>query len=167
MPYYAAGDYKTYGYHGDPGFLSGLWRGIKNVGRLLITPKVPAPPPPMSTPQSFPGVGAGTSLARIPRLRLPPPKPPRAPPGRGGGAPGFLAGAAVGSVTAKEVPMENGCCPSGYHPAKDGTARCVRNRRMNVTNPRALRKAMRRIDGFGRLARRMGYVKKRAPARRK
>jgi len=45
-----------------------------------------------------------------------------------------------------------GCCPSGYHLAKDGSGRCVRNRSMNVANPRALRRSLRRVAGFGKLA---------------
>jgi len=44
--------------------------------------------------------------------------------------------------------------PSGYHFAKDGSGRIVRNRRMNVANPRALRRSMRRVQGFEKLARR-------------
>lgn len=40
-----------------------------------------------------------------------------------------------------------GGCPQGFHPAKDGSGRCVRNRRMNVMNPRAARRAIRRIKG--------------------
>jgi len=48
----------------------------------------------------------------------------------------------------------SGCCPSGFHLAKDGTGRCVRNRSMNVANPRALRRSLRRVAGFGKLAQR-------------
>jgi len=47
-----------------------------------------------------------------------------------------------------------GCCPSGFHLAKDGSGRCVRNRSMNVANPRALRRSLRRVAGFGKLAQR-------------
>ncbi|MFQ1042878.1 hypothetical protein, partial [Gilliamella sp. CG16] len=46
------------------------------------------------------------------------------------------------------------CCPSGFHMAKDGSGRCVRNRSMNVANPRALRRSLRRVAGFGKLAQR-------------
>ena len=38
--------------------------------------------------------------------------------------------------------------PRGYHYAKDGSGRIVRNRRMNVCNPRAARRAIRRIKGL-------------------
>jgi len=47
-----------------------------------------------------------------------------------------------------------GMVPSGYHYAKDGSLRIVRNRRMNIANPRALRRAMRRVQGFEKLAKR-------------
>jgi len=40
-----------------------------------------------------------------------------------------------------------GLCPVGFHPAKDGTGRCVRNRRMNVLNHKAAMRAIRRIKG--------------------
>lgn len=50
--------------------------------------------------------------------------------------------------------------PRGYHLAKDGSGRLVRNRRMNVTNPVALRRAIRRQDGFVQLAKRMGLVQR-------
>lgn len=55
------------------------------------------------------------------------------------------------------------CCPPGYHPnksisrarstmgAEPGTI-CVSNRSMNVANPRALRRGLRRVSGFGKLA---------------
>lgn len=51
-----------------------------------------------------------------------------------------------------QQPMMGGCCPSGYHLAKDGSGRCVKNRAMNVANPRALRRSLRRVAGFGKLA---------------
>ena len=57
------------------------------------------------------------------------------------------------------------CCPSGFHPNKTtGSGKqtlgmppgsyCVRNRSMNVANPRALRRGLRRVAGFGKLANR-------------
>lgn len=47
-----------------------------------------------------------------------------------------------------------GCAPTGYHFAKDGSGRLVRNRRMNVANVHALRRATRRQKGFVKLAKR-------------
>ncbi len=55
-----------------------------------------------------------------------------------------------------------GACPSGYHLAKDGSGRLVRNRSMNVANPRALRRSLRRVAGFGKLAQRSKQDIKRA-----
>lgn len=43
----------------------------------------------------------------------------------------------------------NPCC-SGFHLDKTQGVRCVRNRRMNPLNPRALRRATRRLKGFER-----------------
>lgn len=56
-----------------------------------------------------------------------------------------------------------GCCPTGYHFNKsESRARatmgappgsiCIKNRSMNVANPRALRRGLRRVAGFGKLA---------------
>jgi hypothetical protein len=54
-----------------------------------------------------------------------------------------------------------GMCPSGYHLNKSMTRSgappgtvWVRNRSMNVANPRALRRSLRRVAGFGKLAKR-------------
>lgn len=42
------------------------------------------------------------------------------------------------------APAANGRCPSGFHPARDGRG-CVKNRRMNPANGRAIRRAVRRL----------------------
>jgi len=47
----------------------------------------------------------------------------------------------------------NGACPSGWHLAKDGSGRCVRNRRMNFGNARAARRSVRRLKGARKLLR--------------
>ena len=41
----------------------------------------------------------------------------------------------------------SGGCPAGYHPAKDGSGRCVRNRRVNYANGRAAGRAAKRLKG--------------------
>ena len=155
MSYYGRpmGDYKTYGYAGDPGFLSSLWGGIKKVAKVaarvafpvpamlydVVKGRKPMPPAPFTAmpagmPSSFPGVGAVPGT--LPAMR--------------GRAPMAFGGAPVGlGAQAPGV-----ACPSGYHLAKDGSGRMVRNRRMNVANPRALRRSMRRVQGFEKLARR-------------
>ncbi len=59
------------------------------------------------------------------------------------------------------IVMPNGLpgCPSGYHPEKSGKAYCVRNRRMNPLNPRALSRATRRVGGFARAVKRARTIK--------
>ena len=165
MSYYGRpmGDYKTYGYAGDPGFLSSLWRGVKKfalpvIGGMLGGPVGAAiggavgskPSPPSQFPMvpqaggGFPVMGqvtmpGGMSISGGVMI----PGKGRLPPFTATG-PGVLpAGGRGGSMV-----------PSGYHFAKDGSGRLVRNRRMNVANPRALRRSMRRVQGFEKLARR-------------
>lgn len=58
-------------------------------------------------------------------------------------------GAAVGSFFGGGG--DAGACPSGWHPAKDGSGRCVRNRRMNFGNARAARRSVRRLKGARKL----------------
>ena len=165
MSYYrpAMGDYKTYGYAGDPGFLSSLWKGIKSValpvlGGLIAGPagvavataagatKPMAPQQPFRLPGiaggavSFPG-GVSVSGAWQPGALVP--GQGRLPPFTATG-PGVLPSGGRGGAMV----------PSGYHFAKDGSGKLVRNRRMNVANPRALRRSMRRVQGFEKLARR-------------
>ena len=62
------------------------------------------------------------------------------------------AGVGAGNVmTGGGAGTSSNGCPSGYHPAKDGSGRCVRNRYMNYGNARAARRAVRRIKGARRL----------------
>ena len=71
--------------------------------------------------------------------RTPPPLTPgRIPPGPQVVHPGF------GGCP----PDPSMCCPKGHHPDKKFGVKCVRNRRMNPLNPRALRRALRRVDQF-------------------
>ncbi len=162
MSYYQRpmGDYKTYGYAGDPGFLSGLWRGIKRIAPSIIggmlggpagamiggamgggrTPPIiqaAVPPGTVGGALTFPG-GVRLSTAYTPGQAVTKYKYPRA-----------IAGQPTAAAAAAGM-----CPPSGYHYAKDGSGRIVRNRRMNVANPRALRRSMRRVQGFEKLAKR-------------
>ncbi len=70
---------------------------------------------------------------------------------------GTLPRGAVSFIT-----MPNGTtgCPSGYHPEKQNKPYCVRNRRMNSLNPRALSRASRRVGGFARAVKRARTLKK-------
>jgi len=60
-------------------------------------------------------------------------------------------GAAVGSLFAGGGGGD--ACPAGFHFAKDGSGRCVRNRRMNFGNARAARRSVRRLKGARKLLR--------------
>ena len=166
MSYYRRpmGDYKTYGYAGDPGFLSSLWKGVKSIalpiiggmlggpvgaamGAAVAAPK-PAAPPAMYLPAPAVGLGPQAPPTMVPGMgRLPP---------FTATGPGVLPGGG----------RPGGMVPSGYHFAKDGSGRLVRNRRMNVANPKALRRSLRRTSGFVKLAKRAlkgtGYAVRRA-----
>jgi len=152
MSYYSPpmGDYRTGGYaQGDPGFLSSLWKGFKKVARFI--------PGPIGTIAT--AIGGATVLTKM----TPPMRPlgmgtPMTPGGRAmlamqppGGLP-MGTGRVLGGP--EYAGMQAGCPPRGYHFAKDGSGKIVRNRRMNITNPRALRRAMRRVQGFEKLAKR-------------
>jgi len=178
MPYASRpmGDYGQRGYRGDPGFLSGLFKIAKKfvapvlggiiggpIGAVIGGLGAPAPPkraPPPMLPGfaggaiTFPG---GTQVG----LGFAPGAPGVMVPGRGPlppFAPGGVGQAGRGGTLV----------PSGYHFAKDGSGRLVRNRRMNVANPRALRRAMRRAQGFEKLARRsINFNKRVRPARKR
>jgi len=146
MPYAnrPMGDYKTYGYAGDPGWLSSLWKKvIKPAAGFLIGGPVGAV------------IGAASSGAG---QAVGPPAPALAPPpGSIGGAVTFPGGtrvAVAGVIPHAGAPGMAGHTPAGFHLDKKTRTRWVRNRRMNVANPRALRKAMRRVQGFEKLAKR-------------
>ncbi len=92
--------------------------------------------------------------------------------GQGSGTPGlFPPGGLEGITNGGCVPcrkpkvqfirLPNGLpgCPSGYHPEKSGKPYCVRNRRMNSLNPRALSRASRRVGGFARAVKRARTLK--------
>jgi len=165
MPYYAQarGDYATHGYgRGDPGFLSSLWKGVKGVAGVAIGTALGGP---------IGGIIGGRILGGSrtpPIMAVQKPSPSRSSqfnigPIQARGTQ-FFPPVPTFTGQALRIPsggMENlggagaaGCCPRGYHLAKDGSGRCVRNRRMNVANPRALRRSMRRVQGFEKLARR-------------
>jgi hypothetical protein len=68
------------------------------------------------------------------------------------------AAAVLGAGAGVEHMMAGGgaACPKGFHPCKSRhgckQGLCVRNRHMRVTNPRALRRSIRRATGFAKLA---------------
>jgi len=153
MSYYSRpmGDYRTGGYgypQGDPGLFGFLGKIIKKAAPVLGRFFGPVGA----------AVGAGFTAAEATKAiigapQLPP--PPAAFPGVGM-APvvGQVIGGAIAGYQA--APIAAGACAAGYHPRKDKRLpfKCVRNRRMNIANPRALRRGMRRVKGFEKLARR-------------
>lgn len=149
MSYYA-GDY----YAGDPGFLSWGGRLLKSavsavpivggvVSSFLGGLEKRAPATMRAMKVLGPPVLSGAGAAGIERALA-----PRAAPGLlmpGMGLRGMPGGAMVPGMR-------------GYHlskPRKGVPQHMVRNRRMRVTNPKALHRAIRRASGFARLARKV------------
>jgi hypothetical protein len=72
------------------------------------------------------------------------------------GAAGAMGAVGVGAgALAEKRHMAGG--QKGYHVSKK-TGKVVRNRRMNVCNPRALRRSLRRAHGFAKLAMRTIHI---------
>lgn len=141
------GDYKTYGYAGDPGFLS----SVLKIGRRLLPIAGRIFGGPVG---AVIGAVAGAAAGSKPRAPAAPPALPP-PPGSIGGAVSFPGGTTVSVAGVLPSHAAIGAhAPAGYHLDKATKTRWVRNRRMNVTNPRALRKAMRRVQGFEKMAKR-------------
>ena len=164
MAYYQGDYYQGDYYQGDP-FIGGLiaagatWLGKKifkrklsTVGQGALAKRVTGG---LTRAAPYAAVGAGFSGMNIPI----PFSPFQMTPGAAlpGGQPLFSRRQGLSlqlPVSSTYTAPPGGCCPSGYHLAKDGSGRCVRNRSMNVANPRALRRSLRRVAGFGKLAQR-------------
>jgi len=98
---------------------------------------------------------------------------------RGAGTVGRAAGRVITGRTAAAVGAgvlagqlllpdgSTGACPSGWHLAKDGSGRCVRNRRMNFGNARAARRSVRRLKGARKLLQDIEKMMPRRPAARR
>jgi len=91
--------------------------------------------------------GRGPTLPAFPPV--PPGQIPPALPGRSG--PGFTLGGAIPSNGTGCLPGAMNPCCRGQHLDKATGTKCVSNRRMNVTNQKALRRAIRRSKGFARV----------------
>lgn len=138
MGYYMAGDY----YRGDGNYAAGgvfsfLGKAAKTVLGLTPVGKIAqaALPTVFNTPTSFAAPGG-----QIPTT----PGPPV--PGVGGAISRILPGGSSGYQS-----------PAGYHWSKTAE-KWVKNRHMNVTNVRALRRGARRVRGFLKLAGRLGAL---------
>lgn len=174
MPYagmvrsnYAAGDY--YGgaggwRRGDPGLFSSIGNFFKGAVHTVSGIAGALLPAPFSAPAKVVNklTGGGGTVVRSFNPATPTfPPPPSLPIGPGQsqlpmpmGAGGALCGTR-GFRANKSTYVTRGGGTSRWpqqlvvHPA--GTE-CVKGRRMNVANPRALRRALRRVAGFGKLA---------------
>jgi len=141
------GDYKTYGYAGDPGWLSNIWKAVKKPLLKVAGVMIGGPVGGLITAASV--GGAVVAATRKPAA------PAAPPPGSIGGAVSFPGGTTVSVAGVLPTHAAIGAhAPAGYHLDKATRSRWVRNRRMNIANPRALRKAMRRVQGFEKLAKR-------------
>lgn len=138
------GDYYR-GRRGDP-FWGGLWSVIKGVGSALLgAPRMAAPTPtfpstqfsgaelmaPMPNMARMPIVQRGARAMGMTTTRR------AAPPATRGGSPG------------DQIVNING---KWYRQDFEGFLHSLSRRRMNPANPRALRRSIRRVVGFGRLA---------------
>lgn len=137
MPYYGRGDYYAGRFRGDPG----LWDWVKKGAKVALGFATGGP---LGAARAALPSGPGGTTVSI--------QPPQIGPVRLG--PSIQVESYRGYRGSVDVPASDGACPRGFHPAKDGSGRCVRNRRMNVTNPSALRRAIRREEGFIQLAKR-------------
>lgn len=155
-------------YQGDPGFLSGFGKVLGAFGGAIpvIGPAVSK----IGGALGRIGSAAGKVMSKHPTLSA-----------AGGAAVSGIAGA-TGEALVHHMGARPGVMPGGagagrmapiggpslrgYHmskPRRGVPSHMVRNRRMRVTNPRALRRAIRRAKGFERLARKvMHFVSPRA-----
>lgn len=98
--------------------------------------------------KSLPGVGTIATIAGL---------IPRFPPKKGLGP---------GQPYSQTAPLLSDNCPPGYHLVRKpfGRDKCVRRKRMNVGNTKALRRAIRRARGFEKLAKRvLGFSSPKKP----
>lgn len=146
---YYSGDY----YQGDPGLFGFIGRTIKKGFRAasgLVGTVLPGPGGAIARRVSGALAPSRPLRPAPPSARLAPP-PPRIT----AEVEQFRGYRASVNGKAARVGMDaSGCCPTGYHPVKSGEGYCVRNRSINVANPRALRRGLRRVAGFAKLARR-------------
>lgn len=159
MAYYQGDYYQGDYYQGDP-FLGSLFaKGLGWLGKKIFKRRLnPVGQAALERVTSrglrtMAPVAAGTALAFSPSIPIPFTKLQVTPSAFLPGGVPFVGPRRQPAAMAPGMDAA-GCCPSGYHMAKDGSGRCVRNRSMNVANPRALRRSLRRVAGFGKLAQR-------------
>jgi hypothetical protein len=180
---YYRGDY----YRGDPGLFSFVGKAIRTVGNI-----VPGPVGAVAKAVGSAIAGPTQKSLAVPTMQPPALQIPDI--GiRVGGPSGFQIGAfnpppsvpggiqgPVGTMTPQG--FIQGCQLRGTRPNKSGYYKqvvkgnpanvvyipkgsvCVKPRRLNIANPRALRRAVRRAQGFAKMARRvLTFVSAKAP----
>src|SRR6267142_4826366 len=146
MPYYMGDYYQGDYYRGDPGFFSFIGKAIKGVTGLAGSVLGLGGGKSAVTAAAAPGalVKVSGGLRKIGPIVLPAIRKI----GKGGAIAG-VAGAAAGALGTRAL-------------MAGGAQR--RHRRMNVTNVRALRRSIRRAQGFAKLAKRvLRFTSPRAP----
>ncbi len=140
------------------GILSSIGGALKTVARTAVSVLAPAPIARVAN------VALSTSAAPSARLVAQTPQLPGAPMG----APRTGVRAAIARALPGGDTGLGGGCSSGFHPNKtayflrDGTfvdvgTRCVKNRRRNPLNPRALDRSLGRIASTGNALKRLGF----------
>jgi hypothetical protein len=138
---------------GDPGFFSSLKKIAGKVGGLVgKVGKIPLVGPLL---KAVPGVGTAISIGGIAAGALGIINKQRA--GKGAspiGPPGFLDPfGQYGGTPGQSI--GGGPATTGYGPAAGGYGYGGRRRRINPTNPRALRRAISRVKSFRKLSHRV------------
>lgn len=146
-----------YGTVDGGGILSALGGAVKKIGGAAIA-------------VATGGGIAGAARAILPN-RAPAPARPVVLPGLGNVAPAGVPRPGIVAAAQRAIPfgatgLGEGC-PQGYHPNKSGYmtrsgwvekgTRCVRNRRRNPLNPRALDRSISRIESAGKAVKALGF----------
>lgn len=159
MSYYQGDFYRGDFYRGDPGFFSFLGGLAKSAAGFIpgVGPVAQAGIGALTTKLGSGGMAsAATSLVRrgVAAVKGHPVL-------SAAGAAGVLT--AGGAMAGRETALMGapGMGRKGYHMSKarkGHPSHLVRNRRMNVCNPRALRRSIRRAHGFAKLAMRTIHI---------
>jgi hypothetical protein len=171
MPYYTGDYYRGDYYRGDPGLFSFVGKALggvaklgTNIVRAGLGLQAPQALPTLSLAGYSPGQFAGPQSGLI---NIGPAGSPQTGLLNIGTRPGFLPGMACpkGFRVNKSTYIRRGGGMAKLPPGLvvKGTT-CVRARRMNVGNARALRRSLRRVAGFAKLVKRSKRAIARAAA---
>ncbi len=143
MGYYM-GDYYA-GARGDPGFFGSLLGKVGSLASSFI--------PGGSTVAGIIKSGVGVRSATAGIMKRASGVIMKHPVLTAAGAAGAIG---LGAGAVGERMMAGGACPKGHHISRSKHSKrfgqCVRNRHMNVCNPKALRRSIRRAHGFAKFA---------------